>query len=428
MPRYLNDLDVFYDPSQQHSFSPAFDEGAPAAINASAVTLILSSSTGVSGTLNPTYGLSTGSLDTSAIDAFTQGVELSQLKRHDAGLVKVWSGEPGHEMQVTWYGEAGPGITDPYSDDATSYFTDPSSIVKTNPVFPVLVFPIQAAAQNTNLRTLRYETKNFTRGAAKTKTYRTDQDVAGIILNGIIEPLVIRMQPSFYSSDVPVDPHSVGGSAGVGNQDVNQSSDQVVTVDYYDPLLQQVPFIDSEVNPDRFDFVDARINVTGSFYGKYVSGSLVALFYPSIVDAAVAPLTATLVFPTTSGSFLVSGSSVMSGFGTYLTSGSFAFHSSEFAAEVLDTLLTASTETMISPTQGLISFDAPVGAFVDARYVRNVPAPSSESGALLNALSLMTGSTANYVSHNQRSATCGWWYDSNVAVGTDSLAFGGMTH
>jgi hypothetical protein len=88
--------------------------------------------------------------------------------------------------------------------------------------------------------------------------------------------------------------------------------------------------------------------------------------------------------------------------------------------------------------------DAPVGAiptnaffapesstllpFTDARLVRNSLSPSAEDPELDEALSLLTGSTANYVSYKQRSATCGWDYDSTTDVGTDSIAFGGRTY
>ena len=43
-------------------------------------------------------------------------------------------------------------------------------------------------------------------------------------------------------------------------------------------------------------------------------------------------------------------------------------------------------------------------------------------------MSMMTGSTDNYIRYDEVSATCGWYYDNNMSVGTDSLAFGGMTY
>jgi hypothetical protein len=69
-----------------------------------------------------------------------------------------------------------------------------------------------------------------------------------------------------------------------------------------------------------------------------------------------------------------------------------------------------------------------LGVFNDARLVRNTIDALSEPRDMLAAMSLMTGSTANYIRYDQRSANCGLVYDNNVAVGTDSMVFGGMTY
>ena len=72
--------------------------------------------------------------------------------------------------------------------------------------------------------------------------------------------------------------------------------------------------------------------------------------------------------------------------------------------------------------------------FFDRRLIRNVASGSyylTASVALTPvevALSPMTGSTDNYIASGERSATCGWDYDSNTSIGTDSLAFGGFRY
>jgi len=360
MPRFLNDLDIFYDPSLQHGFNPGFDESTPPAIPLSKTTLILSSSL-VSGSIVPTYGLATGSTDTSAIDAYTQGVELTQLKRHDAGFAKVWSGEAGHQLLVTWYGEQGPATSNPFADNDTSYFNFPSSVVKNSPTFPIVLFPIQALPTAPNApapaqNSLTYKTGPSVKTTDGVVRYRTQQDISYTTLNGTIEPLAIRLQPSFYNSDVPSNPHLVVGEAGSGNVDVNGGSDQVRTVDYYNTRLHQPPFSDNGQNITLHRFVTTIVGGV-----KHVASS-------SIIEVLAAPPAADVV----------SGSAV--------------------------------------------------GAFVDARYVRNNQAVSSEDSSLVGALSLMTGSTDSYIHFNQRSATCGWWYDNVVVNGTDSLSFGGMTY
>jgi hypothetical protein len=47
---------------------------------------------------------------------------------------------------------------------------------------------------------------------------------------------------------------------------------------------------------------------------------------------------------------------------------------------------------------------------------------------MLAAVLPMTGSTDTYISTKQRSSTAGWDYDNNVSIGTDSIAFGGLTY
>lgn len=67
--------------------------------------------------------------------------------------------------------------------------------------------------------------------------------------------------------------------------------------------------------------------------------------------------------------------------------------------------------------------------FNDLRLVRNCISSSNPyNSSMTSALSLMTGSTENYISSKQRSSTSGWVYNNNETIGTDSIAFGGMTY
>lgn len=47
-----------------------------------------------------------GSIDTSAVDAYLQGIELTQDKQFFAGVAKIWSGYPNHELPQTEFGES----------------------------------------------------------------------------------------------------------------------------------------------------------------------------------------------------------------------------------------------------------------------------------------------------------------------------------
>lgn len=70
----------------------------------------------------------------------------------------------------------------------------------------------------------------------------------------------------------------------------------------------------------------------------------------------------------------------------------------------------------------------PRDPFADTRFVGNVQHSASIGVDMLEAMSLMTGSTSNYVSLKKRSATSGWTFDNVAGVGTDSIAFGGRAH
>lgn len=269
---------------------------------------------------------------------FVHGVEITKQSQYDAGLVKIWSGLPGHESLLTWYGEKGPSINTPFYDDESAYLTDAKSITTNNPKLPILLFPLQSIA-NGKTGTVRYKTKK----PAKI-SYRTDQDIESVIMDGVIEPLSVRLQPSFYSSDVPIDPHSIRGSFGQGNSDVNGASDQVLTVDYFDSAAKHSRFI-----REQLPFIDLETSVSESLRNV--------------------------------------------------------------------------------PGLSSVIFSVPSKPYTDARYVRNTVDSQDDGDSVLTAaLSLMTGSTENYIRFDRRSATCGWDYDNDAAVGTDSLAFGGMTY
>src|SRR5581483_7248937 len=253
--------------------------------------------------VRPTVKTSLSGSDTSAIDAFTQGVELTNISRYDAGVVKVWSGEPGHVLPQMVYGQDKTFFLPPQYVDVDKF--NPINYIKAQDKLNSLdyvyenlfTFPI-VTGDNDQL-----ETTNF---------------------NGVIEPLAVRQVVSFSSINVPIEPHAFRGVIESGNESLIKGSDRVVTVYVTNVKKQTTAFLD-----------------TGYFLSD------IATLLP----------------------------------------------------------------------------------FVDQRLVRNTLAPSTvNESALVPALSLMTGSTDNYVRFDQRSAMCGWRYDNAMVTGTDSLSFGGMTY
>lgn len=61
-------------------------------------------------------------------------------------------------------------------------------------------------------------------------------------------------------------------------------------------------------------------------------------------------------------------------------------------------------------------------------YSDIVSEDSNDDVLIKSALRVMTGSRDNFISSKEVSCTCGYTYDNNVSVGTDSIVFGGMTY
>lgn len=250
-----------------------------------------------------------GSIDTREIDPYTQGVELTSQRRYDAGVVKIWSGEPGHQLRKNRFGMdrnivAGTTFAD------SDYFNPQTYLqlqVSRSPLWSsIITFPI--LVEDTD----QSENDNF---------------------NGVIEPLSIRKVANFSSIDVPFEAHAVRGAYGNGNIDALGTTDQVVTIFEIREREREVGFL---------DLVDAMGNTP---LNGYFDGTLVRM----------------------------------------------------------------------SP-------------FVDQRLVRNTSASIYMSSDIVGYLSHMTGSTDNYIRPGYKSATCGRDYDNITDIGTDSLAFGGMTY
>lgn len=144
-------------------------------------------------------GLHTGSLNTSLIDAFRQGVEITLPQHFEAGCVKLTSGERGHVIARIAIGV----------DDGT----------RNNVAFS--------------------EPQEF-----------DDLFVdAGFDEQGVLEPLTIRNVVRFRTNErTPF--HSVKSSLGGGNEDQRSASDVIVNNAYVngDPA---VPFLD-ENDPELF--------------------------------------------------------------------------------------------------------------------------------------------------------------------------------
>lgn len=263
----------------------------------------------------------TSSIDTTAVDAYRQGVELTQQKHFDAGIVKIHAGEPGHVLRHNRYGMDKNFRNDPRFEEI-DYFNPAQFLLAQeldSPLFfNIITFPILTSDND--------QLENF-------------------IFDGVIEPFTIRARISFFSIDVPFEAHEVKGALMAGNTDTTFASDLVQTV-YNHDLRQQLPFLDQYADTVAFAGQEEAAGYASSTVGFFRHDKLLSK------------------------------------------------------------------------------------PFDDARFPRNTKISTNYDQTMNAAISLMSGSTENYINQifDERSATSGWCYDSTTGIGTDSLAFGGMVY
>lgn len=152
----------------------------------------------------------TGGMDTSGIDSFRQGVELTRDLHHCQGIIKIHAGEQNHQLPQRQF-----GMNKEQIDPDNVRFTeidlfDPVAFVAQQQLtgsFPSITYPI--VFRTSILR-------------------RANQ---GNVLDGIIEPLAIRHVAQFCSIDAPFESHAVYGSIESGNHNKFVGSD-VITQRY----------------------------------------------------------------------------------------------------------------------------------------------------------------------------------------------------
>jgi hypothetical protein len=185
--------------------------------------------------------VNTSSIQTSQIDQFRQGVEITQNK-HTIGNVKIYAGTPGHFVKPLCYGISGNEILGLNSCveldnfDAVTYVSS-----QENALYPeeVLTFPI---VLNGN-------------------------DEVDFSFNGIIEPFTIRNVADFKSTDFPYELRTYRGSLESGNANpFYLSNDQVLSIDYWEIRDNASWYLDSY----------SVIDPSGSYFQPipYVNGDL----------------------------------------------------------------------------------------------------------------------------------------------------------
>lgn len=182
-------------------------------------------------TLTHATVINSGSINTSAIDAYRQGIEITDIKYYDAGIIKIHAGEPGHIWRDNRYG-LGKGLRsdiDAFEESTpfnpVGYIIDQEDGIVTDYTYPIITRDFNAATN--------YDT------------------------NGIIEPITIRAKASFYSIDSPFEAHDVHATFIGGNEHRANGSDRVLSIDYFTPHPDPTPF---------YDLVDMMGNIPTTAY------------------------------------------------------------------------------------------------------------------------------------------------------------------
>lgn len=163
-------------------------------------------------------------IDTTIIDPFRQGVEITQQKHFDLGSVKIHSGEPGHQLRQTHFG------MDHTDIEKKVWFSDNE---KFNPQKFIEAQEFSSYI-NDDLLTFPIVTDS-------------DSDVDSRNYDGVIEPLTIRGIVEMNSMCVPFEAHDIHGDLMGGNTDTSRASNQILQVDRFDPRASlPVPYLDRE--------------------------------------------------------------------------------------------------------------------------------------------------------------------------------------
>lgn len=211
--------------------------------------------------------VNSNSIDTSQLDKFRQGVELTQNQFYVEGIAKIHAGEKNHQLKQNNVGQLPESIYPNSTLFTETDVFDPIVFVKRDVNFsalsPVLAFKAFSVSEIT-------------------------------VMDGIIEPLTIRDEIQFSSIDVPLIPHSTKGNIEAGNFNPRVNSDRIVTVQKFSEKRARILAYEDNVDtfngfPVSLGFFpnDERVivpfNDTQLTKGRFVTGSfgsdIIAVMY-----------------------------------------------------------------------------------------------------------------------------------------------------
>lgn len=255
----------------------------------------------------------TSSISTTLIDTFRQGVEITDIKHHDAGICKIFSGEQGHSI-----------LTNNFGCINTFRFIS-RQFVEMEKFNPVTFISLQDDWEEFYKTFLTYP------------IVVGDYEYSSLFdKNGIIEPLTIRDDITLMSNrtEFPIKHHSFIGNIMNGNIDNFNRTDIVTSYDYFSN--------------------DTKTN---------------------------------------------------------------------YFLDLIESFANKSTVSYISENQSFIQ------PFNDIQIIQDFQQTSPKSQEIIKVLTQNSYKTNDvYIKHNQISKSTGFMFDSVEGIGTDSIAFGGLTY
>jgi len=194
---------------------------------------------------NPVDGsyVNTSSINTSNLDPFRQGVELTQLKHFDAGLVKIHAGEPGHVVRRNSFG-------------MNQNFRASEIFQELDYFNPITYLQIQGDPGVGESSSISLTFPILTSDNDQSENY---------IYDGAIEPFPIREVVSFFSLEAPFQARGIKGSLMAVNEDQHRSCDDVLTIYEFDHTQNIIAFL------DMVDMFEGRVPMNGYFiYDKAI--------------------------------------------------------------------------------------------------------------------------------------------------------------
>lgn len=198
-----------------------------------------------------------------SLDSYKNGVEITQDRHWIAGLAKLTAGSPGHLQDFMRYGiidNDAFGSLYTFNTSSTDNSGKSRSVYINDLIFKN--FQDQSGNDRKVLSSLNpanrfTEIENFdpvafvaTGGDISLFTYpivtKSSNQAENYVMDGVIEPLTIRPVVSNFSINVPFEPHAIRGEFGNGNINTRLQSDQVLSVDYYTPSVDnKSPYLDA---------------------------------------------------------------------------------------------------------------------------------------------------------------------------------------